>query len=103
MIINRNEFAKTVKRYRKSLDRGNLKDKQYYSFRYLIFFDCATFFCFANNPQDALNYAADYFESKGYEGMFFDENEEVFEDDYVIAGNFCRKLIMPFALEELAV
>lgn len=103
MIINRKEFAVMLKRYRKSLDRGNLRDKQYYSFRYLIFFDCATFYCFANSAQDALDYAADYFESKGYTGLFLDDEEEIFEDEYVIAGNFCRKLRMPAAIEEMSV
>ena len=103
MTINRSEFAAMLKRHRKGMDKGNLKDKQYYSFRYLIFFDCATFFCFANSAQDALDYAADYFESKGFTGMFFDDAEELFEDEYVIAGNYCRKLRMPTAIEKMSV
>ena len=103
MTINRSEFAGMLKRYRKNLDRGTMRDKQYYSFRYLILFDCATFFCFANDAQTALDYAAEYVESKGLTGMFFDDAEDLFEDEYVIAGNYCRRLRMPEAIEEMSV
>ena len=103
MITNRSEFAGMLKCYRKSMDKGNLRDKQYYYSRYLIFFDRAAFFCFANSAQDALDYAADFFESKGFTGMFFDDEEELFGDEYVIAGNFCRRLKMPAAIEEMSV
>lgn len=49
---------------------------------------------YAYNGQDALDAAVDYAERKGWNGLFWDEDESVEEypDDFITAGNHCHSL-----------
>ena len=49
---------------------------------------------YAYNEQDALDAAVDYAERKGWNGLFWDEDESVEEypDDFITAGNHCHSL-----------
>ena len=44
---------------------------------------------YANDEQDALDAAVDYAEGKGWDGLFWDEDEsaEEYPDDFITAGN----------------
>jgi hypothetical protein len=44
---------------------------------------------YARNERDALDSAVDYCEEQGWDGLFWDDDEEVteYEDDFITAGN----------------
>lgn len=49
---------------------------------------------YAYDEQEALDMAVDYAESKGWKGLFWDNDESVEEypDDFITAGNHCHSL-----------
>ena len=49
---------------------------------------------YAYNEQDALDAAVDYAEKKGWNFLFWDDDESVEEypDDFITAGNYCHQL-----------
>ena len=55
-----------------------------------------TFYVIAGDEQEAIDLIADYLEGQGNEGCFISNEEidrgEIYEDEYIVAGNHCRNL-----------
>lgn len=75
------------------------EDEKFWKHSYRVHlhqFDTEGILVNADNEQDSLDYAVDYAEEQGWEGLFMtqDEQDEADRDgeEYITAGNHCRAL-----------